>query len=510
MFYQSFKYYLVRTGLSLFLVLVFGYAILFFLHEVALPEVHFNDLWIKWIVVGVCFFFGFVVFGMFGEHRFLRAQAGLRQIDLKQVGPEIRNRFQALIHFTESSYFLPAQGRVLREQLVQNYAEFLLSTGSEDPEALNTFLKAFLQDPTQTRYRNVLVSALTRKEELTDQEIDLELVILKTEDYADRELLNHMVTVFLKQEWFTNQSEPVFLKALQLNTGQREPLVEFMLPHLLEKKRADYLAVNFYLESLTALPEDQRGTLMYLIGTSYCEKRFKVLDPDLHTRCEQVFDTLEHRTQERLLRLAQEARVSERWKKVTLFHPEDKRALERLKVATGLSPTGLQVLGKKVAVLGSGLFNLVKNMVFKVFDGLNVLGGLSIATKLVLAGFFLGGMFYAAVAVDWKALISAPQPVPIAPPEQAAVPPVQVFTLQVAAVKSQSQADATVRQLKKNKVEDVYVMKTQRIEGGFWYKVRVGKFRERDTAEKVAAILMNQKKIRSYFIIALDDRPPTQ
>ena len=86
----------------------------------------------------------------------------------------------------------------------------------------------------------------------------------------------------------------------------------------------------------------------------------------------------------------------------------------------------------------------------------------------------------------------------------------QVFTLQVAAVKSQSQADATVRQLKKNKVEDVYVMKTQRIEGGFWYKVRVGKFRERDTAEKVAAILMNQKKIRSYFIIALDDRPPTQ
>ncbi|MCH7498539.1 MAG: hypothetical protein IH886_00765, partial [Nitrospinae bacterium] len=146
MFYQSFKYYLVRTGLSLFLVLVFGYAILFFLHEVALPEVHFNDLWIKWIVVGVCFFFGFVVFGMFGEHRFLRAQAGLRQIDLKQVGPEIRNRFQALIHFTESSYFLPAQGRVLREQLVQNYAEFLLSTGSEDPEALNTFLKAFLQD----------------------------------------------------------------------------------------------------------------------------------------------------------------------------------------------------------------------------------------------------------------------------------------------------------------------------------------------------------------------------
>ena len=114
MFYQSFKYLLVRTGLTLFLVLVFGYALLFFLHEVALPGVHFNDLWIKWIVVLVCLFFGFVLYGMFGEHRFLRALAGLRQIDLKQVGPEIRNQFQTLVRFTESSYFLPAQGRDLR------------------------------------------------------------------------------------------------------------------------------------------------------------------------------------------------------------------------------------------------------------------------------------------------------------------------------------------------------------------------------------------------------------
>ena len=90
------------------------------------------------------------------------------------------------------------------------------------------------------------------------------------------------------------------------------------------------------------------------------------------------------------------------------------------------------------------------------------------------------------------------------------VPTVQVFTLQVAAVKSKSQADATVRKLKKKKVENVYVVEIPRTEGGFWYKVRVGKFRERDTAEKVAVILMNQKKIRSYFIIALDDQPKTQ
>jgi cell division septation protein DedD len=133
------------------------------------------------------------------------------------------------------------------------------------------------------------------------------------------------------------------------------------------------------------------------------------------------------------------------------------------------------------------------------------MGSANTATKLIVAGLFFGGVYYAAVMVDWKALIPAPQPVPTVPPEQVAVPTVKVFTLQVAAVKGKKQADATVRKLKKKKVEDVYVVKIPRPEGGFWYKVRVGKFRERDTAEKVAAILMKNKKIRSYFVIGLDE-----
>jgi hypothetical protein len=513
MFYQSFKYFLVRTGLTLFLVLVLGYLSLYFAHEVALPNVHFNDLWIKWAVVAICLFFGFVIYGIFGEHRFLSALNRLRYIDLKTVGPEVRKQFQSLVEFTGSSYFLPGKGRELREQLIQDYAEFLMSIGSEDPEALNVCLKAFLQDPKQTRFRNVLVSALTRKEKMTDQEIDLVLVIMKTEGYEDRELLNHMVTVILKQEWFTNKSEPVFLKALQLKTGQEDKIISFMLPYLLDKKRTDYLAVNFYLESMSSLSEEQRETIAFLVSKSYCENRFKVLDPDLHARCKKVFDSLEAETQARLLRMAKDSKVSERWKSVRLFHSDDKQALERLKVYTGLSPTFWQVVGKKVEELGGGVFSLIKKMIFKVFDGLNIMGGMNTAVKLIIVGLVLGGMYYAAVTVNWKALIPASQPAPTVTPEQAAIPTVKVFTLQVAAVKGKKQVDDTVRRLKKKKVEDIYVVKIPRTEGGFWYKVRVGKFREREMAEQIAAILMKQKKIRSYFIIALDepqDKPKKQ
>lgn len=508
MFYQNIKYYLVRTGLTFFLVLVFGYLALYFVHEVALPNVHFNDLWIKWSVVLVCLFFGFVVYGMFGEHRFLSALGHLKQIDLKKVGPEIRKRFQGLMDFTHSSYFLPGKGRDLREQLIQDYAEFLLSTGAEDPEALNTFLKAFLQDSGQTRFRNVLVSTLTRQEELNDLEIDLMLVILKTEEYKDRELLNYMITVFLKQEWFTNKSEPVFLKALQLKTGQETKIVGFMLPFLLDKKRIDYLAINFYLEALATLQEDQRGTLTFLVGICFCEKRFEVLDPNLHARCQQVFENLDDQAKERLVRLAGDARVAERWKKVKLFRSEDKKALERLKVYTGLSPTFWQVVGKKAVGLAGGIFGLIKKVVFKIFDGLNIFGTASIATKLMVTGVLLGGAFYAAVAVDWQTLIQGPKPVPPPLPKQEAAPEVTIHTLQIAAVKTKAQADKSVARLKRRKVKNAYIVKTPREGGGFWYKVRVGKFRDRNKAEQFAKRLQDKKTIRSYFIISLIDRPP--
>lgn len=511
MFYQTIKYYVVRTGLTFFLSLTLGYLALFFAHEVALPTAHFNDLWIKAVVGVICLFFGFVVYGMFGEHRFIRALEGLRHIDLKNAGPAVRKSFQGLVDFTESSYFLPGKGHRLREQLVQDYAEFLLSTGAEDPEALNVFLKAFLRDPEQTRFRNVLVSSLSRSRELTDQEVDLILVIMKTEEYRDHELLKHLVEVFLDKEVFSNKSEPVFLKALQLKTGQENKIITFMLPHLLEKKRTDYLAVNFYLESLASIPEDQRGALTFLVGSSFCEDRFKVLDPGLHERCQQVFDTLDTQSKERLSNLAVDGRVADRWKKVKLFHSEDKRALERLKVYTGLSPTFWQVVGKKIAGLGSGLFRLIKKATFGVFDGMNILGNLGTAAKLALVGVVGAGVFYAAVAVDWKALFQEPPPAPVAPTKPVKVPQIKVHTIQVAAVKSKAKADKAVRILKKKKVADVYVVKTQRKDGGFWYKVRVGKLKDRTEAEKLAASLQDQKAIRSYFIISLMvDRPESK
>ena len=45
MIYQSFKYFFVRLGVSFFLLMTAGYAVLFFVHEIALSGMAFNDAW---------------------------------------------------------------------------------------------------------------------------------------------------------------------------------------------------------------------------------------------------------------------------------------------------------------------------------------------------------------------------------------------------------------------------------------------------------------------------------
>ena len=63
MLYQTLKFYLARIAVSLILIFGLGYTVLFFLHEVALPNVLFDDVAIQWAIVLVGLFFGFIAYG---------------------------------------------------------------------------------------------------------------------------------------------------------------------------------------------------------------------------------------------------------------------------------------------------------------------------------------------------------------------------------------------------------------------------------------------------------------
>lgn len=511
MIYQSFKYLFVRLGVSFFLMMTAGFAVLFFLHEVALSGITFNDAPIKWGMLAVSLFFGFLVYGMFGEHRFSKALDSLKHIDLQVPVEQIAPHFDALLRFTESSYFLPNHGRRLREKVIRQYAQYLMSVGAEDPHALNIYLKAFLQDPSETACRDMIVSVLTRKRGLETGEIDILLVILTAEKYADPEILNFLASIFLEQEMFTNKSEPVFLQALRQGSPQSEEIIAFLLPRLVARQRRDAYSVQFYLNALDHARPEQKAEIRNLIGACYCEERFKVTDPILHQQCEQVFKRLAPDRQNALIQEAHDHTVSEQWKQVKLVHSDDARDLNRLKKETGIEPPLGARVGAGLARLGSSLRGAVRSLVFALFDALNGIGRLPARYKLAAIGVLLAGaVAMAVIDPDRKETVdsstkNAEQKQVVAPMQSSAQKgAVKMHTIQIAAVNNKANAEDIVAGLKKKKIEGVYVVKTKRKTNGYWYKIRIGKFADTGAAKKFAQSLVEQNIISNYFLVSVN------
>ena len=80
MLFQTLKFYLARIAASLILAIGLGFTFLYFLHEVALPNVLFDDVAIQWAIIVVCLFFGFIAYGMVGEQRFFNALHFLKDV----------------------------------------------------------------------------------------------------------------------------------------------------------------------------------------------------------------------------------------------------------------------------------------------------------------------------------------------------------------------------------------------------------------------------------------------
>ena len=76
---QTIKFYFARFACTLFLMFGIGFSSLYFIHEVALPNIVFDDWAVQWSIFLVCLFFGFIGYGMLGEQRFSNALHNLKK-----------------------------------------------------------------------------------------------------------------------------------------------------------------------------------------------------------------------------------------------------------------------------------------------------------------------------------------------------------------------------------------------------------------------------------------------
>ncbi|OGW14744.1 MAG: hypothetical protein A3K09_08160 [Nitrospinae bacterium RIFCSPLOWO2_12_FULL_47_7] len=529
MIYQTLKYCLARVGLSMILLMTLGFSVLYYVHEIAMWEMVADDTLIQWGLLIVCVSIGFFVPGYIAERRLLRAIHKLKNIKLE--GDEERNLglFEKLFSLTYSSYFLPAQGEWFRWRLIPCYADYLMAIGREDADAVKVYLKAFLQDPQDSKFRTLLLANLEHGQNLTDDEIDLLIVMLKQssrpmdsaasgskqsdssnlspasswgEDNNDVDITNYLASVFLKKQEFTLRSEPLFLKALENKSEDSEKIVRFIVPFLLKKERSDRVALKFYLQALPYyLPFQEE--MRKIIGRAYSEDRWRATDAGLHEQCGEVFSALDMARQEAIARSVNEKELSAKLQKVEFFSREDKIVLKKIKEHLFITPP-------KIGRTKESVWPLVQSAkkVFYAFIDMVMIIRLQsprfkytvvcLLLVLVSAGFgfqYLKGR---------RTPLSLPPPVVEKIPQEVAPNNTgRFYTVQLAAVISQNQANRIKERIQEKGVKDLYVVESKRSSGGSWYKIRAGNFKRKEEAQRFADELMENKVIKNYFVISI-------
>ncbi len=507
MLYQTLKFYVARSAVSLSLIFGLGFLVLFFLHEVALPNVEFDDSAIQWFIVLVCIFFGFVAYGMMGDQQFFNALHSLKNVSPKSKSRDIKKRFENILSFTYSSYFLPKTAKRYRVLGVLLYADYLLSIGDESSRALNIYVQAFLHSPRDSRFRKPLLSILNLGRELTQDEMDLLLLMVHQEEIHDPTLNHYLVGLFLKAGQWSGKIEPIFLSALENQSTFSDEIIRFALPIYLSHKRTDELALRFYLLALRFSVKEEDQIKKYL-AYSYCEGNLFGVAPSLHHQCREIFEGMNLDQQAEIKRQSENNKISSKVKKVKLFRREDLQDLKRLKVEWGIVASRMTILGRWVRWLVRKTLSLFKWNFLQILEGLIKFGHLSIKTKLV--SFLV--LSVSIILVLSLSVITPKTENNLLSPPLAPVPALRsshthkedrVYTIQIAAVISSKQADKFVRNLEKTGVEGLYVVKAIRRSGGYWYKIRAGQFPLKKQASVYANRLVDSNIIKNYFLIAL-------
>ena len=99
---------------------------------------------------------------------------------------------------------------------------------------------------------------------------------------------------------------------------------------------------------------------------------------------------------------------------------------------------------------------------------------------------------------------------PAAPAEPIAVPKKKTprrYTIQVAANKDQS-FSATLAERLKRKGYHAYVVRHDSPDRGTWYRVRVGHFQDRKTAEEMARRLSSRERLKTFIAFGAEPHKP--
>jgi hypothetical protein len=245
------------------------------------------------------------------------------------------------------------------------------------------------------------------------------------------------------------------------------------------------------------------------LAQSFCYGNLMGVSPGLHRKCKEIFDKLPEAKQAELKSKSDETQILYKLQKIKLFRKEDLQDLKYLKVEMGL-------VVSKVSLLLDGLawsLRVIKKsgkwMLLRFLDSAFIFGKLPLKIKL---GSFVGMLVFILIGLGFKEILYPIKGQGDFASQKGSFTSTGsskgnednwIYTVQIAAVISAKQANKLVERLKGKGVKGLYVVKSKRIPGGHWFKLRVGQFASKSRANEYANKLVAAKTVRNYFVISL-------
>jgi hypothetical protein len=229
-----------------------------------------------------------------------------------------------------------------------------------------------------------------------------------------------------------------------------------------------------------------------MIARAYCEKTWEDVDKVLHLKCEEVFQNCGDKFRSDMLSKTAEFNLSSKIYHLRLLNENDLLLLQKLKVKMGISMS---------------FFDLLKKIVIKFFSFTRILASklLIIRTWIfIMVAIFVISLVYRGWQTQ-KEMTAEVEGQAIDGNEKkiGGLKEPEIHTFQIAAFSSSQQARELINLLKKKGVRDVYQVRTKKKSGETWYKIRVGRFDSKENAQRFARQLIEQKTIKTYFLISL-------
>ncbi len=442
----------LRLFLSLLLLPIFAAILLELLHRVFFREVYFQDIPILVLLWGMLFVLSNFAVSSVGLKRFQHLDnAGWTFLSsnneylLSEIFAQLQNLFEGGL--------LPLRRRRSLEDLfLRRYFEFF-RRHVESKNHREKLLLCMKRDIQARKAFEALKTYLLQQPALTLELVDLAEQLMEF-DPSDQALVRYMVEKYLQDRQVHYRAEYFYQQELQQQGAFQSEVVQLCLPGVLSKARMDEFAGWLYLRAWESGKGEDTPELAHQIYRTYQQLQ----------------------TAQRTDALAQKlgaivAQFPE--KQVAQWKQEEQAAAER-KLTTRLQRLLYLLQQRWYEVWGE--IKRQRRYVYYATAGLAFV----LVIYLMLPA---GGGKTNKIAVD-SAVSAAPGK--------------KLFSLQVAATRNARAARREVNRLKKAGLEAYMLEPSGKSR---WYRIRVGKYPNRQAAQNAGKTLRRKKLIREYFLV---------